>query len=198
MPRRDDLSRRIGSRQIKRTILIACEGLQEKYYFQALRRQQRLSSATIDVIVISGDSEAIVRDAVTRKNMERFDEAFCVLDTEYPADNPRFPHAVALADRERIGLAASNPSFEYWLLLHFEYTTRGFTDNDELLSALKRAYPPYEKNYNCCSELWPRQGDAIESAKKALDAQSRSSPGEQFPHPSTTVHLLVEYLVSQR
>jgi len=197
MPRRD-LSRRTGPRQVTRTILIACEGLQEKYYFQTLRRQQRPPSVAIDVVTISGDSEAIVREAVTRKTTERFDEAWCVLDTEYSADNPRFPYAVALANREDTGLAVSNPAFEFWLLPHFGYTTRGFTDNDELFNALKGTYPPYEKNQDCCDELWPRQEQAKANARRVMTEQARSLPEQEFPHPSTTVHLLVEYLASQR
>ena len=197
MPRRD-LSRRTGSRSVRRTILIVCEGMQESFYFQAVKRQFRLSATSIDVVTINRDSEAIIREAVERRNDRATDEAWCVLDTEYPADNPRFPQAVALADRERIGLAVSNPSFEYWLLLHFVYTTRGFTDNDELFNVLKRAYPPYEKNQDCCGALWPHQEQAKANARRVMTEQARLLPAEQFPHPFTTVHLLVEYLASQQ
>lgn len=197
MPRRN-LSRRSGSRPVRRTILIVCEGMQEFFYFQAVKRQFRLSATSIDVITINRDSEAIIKEAVERKINRAADEAWCVLDTEYPADNPRFPQAVVLAARESVRLAVSNPSFEYWLLLHFVYTTRVFTDNDELFNVLKRTHPLYEKNEDCCSELWPRQEQAKDNARRVMMEQARSLPEEQFPHPSTTVHLLVEYLASQQ
>ncbi len=47
MPRRN-LSRRSGSRPVRRTILIVCEGMQEFFYFQAVKRQFRLSATSID------------------------------------------------------------------------------------------------------------------------------------------------------
>ena len=51
-----------------------------------------------------------------------------------------------------VRLVLSMPCFEYWLLLHFEYTTRAFLGTpgrsacSRVISELKRHLPDYEKN----------------------------------------------------
>lgn len=197
-PRRE-LSRRTGTRPPRRRILIVCEGEQtEMLYFRALKRDFRLTAASIDIVSSRLDPEAIVREAARKREADRFDEAWCVFDVEFAPDNVRFPFAVDLAEREGISLAASNPAFEFWLLLHFVYTTRGFSDNDDLLRALRVNYSQYAKNQSCYEDLKPHQKQAIDHAKQVVVEQKRFALAEPFPQPSTSVHILVEYLSNQR
>ena len=42
-----------------------------------------------------------------------------------------------MADINNINIAFSSISFEYWILLHFEYTSRVFYKSDEIIKLLK-------------------------------------------------------------
>jgi hypothetical protein len=141
MPPRD-LRRRAGRRQPRQSLLIVCLGERTEYhYLRALRRDFNLISAEVTIVPTSRDPRAAVMLAERRQRQEGFDEVWCVFDHEFPPDNALFWPAVELARRSGILLSVSNPAFEVWVLLHFRYTTRVFTDNGELLQTLVEAYP---------------------------------------------------------
>lgn len=199
MPPRRELRRSGGTRLPRRTMLIVCEGEQTEYlYFRALKHDFHLANVQVDIVPSSRDPQSIVREAISRRSTTRFDEVWCVFDHEFAPHNARFAPAVAEARRHGFMLAVSNPAFEFWLLLHYRRTTQAFTDNDELIRVLKRDYPEYGKNRECYGDLRDKQGLAIANAEWVLREQQRVSSDDDFPHPSTQVHLLVQHLADQR
>jgi hypothetical protein len=195
MPRRD-LRRHAGRRQPRQSILIVCLGERpEHHYLRALRRDFNLVSAEVTIVSTSRDPHAVVALAEKRQRQDGFDEVWCIFDHEFPPENATFRSAVQLAMRRGIRLAVSNPAFEVWVLLHFGYTTRVFTDNDELLHTVQTVYPQYTKNRECYDELKGRQPAAIENARRL---RAFHPVDEAFPHPSTDMHLLVERFISQK
>jgi len=58
------------------------------------------------------------RDRQKRRG-EAYEEVWCVLDVEGVEETARLNEALALARREHMQLALSNPSFEVWLIAHF-------------------------------------------------------------------------------
>ena len=91
----------------------------------------------------------------------------------------------------------SNPSFEVWYLLHYEYSTRSYKDADAVIRELKKHYPGYEKTSDMYSLLKNKMGDAIANAEK-LEAYHNV---EEHQHPDasnnpyTDVHKLVKVLL---
>lgn len=80
--------------------------------------------------------EAAVRGGKhTVLGLKTYDEVWCVLDVEHAAHAETLTQAIALAGKHNIRLVLSNPSFEVWLLCHFERVTRWLENGD---AAFKR------------------------------------------------------------
>ncbi|MDY7026254.1 MAG: RloB family protein, partial [Pseudomonadota bacterium] len=97
--------------------------------------------------------------------------------------------------------ATSVPCFEYWLLLHYNFTTKPFEAKgklsiaDTVIKELKQVYPKYKKrSNNVFSDLLPRIEDAKKNAEKVL----KQSLTNNTDNPSTRVHELVDYLQNLR
>ena len=110
--------------------------------------------------------------------------------------------ATEYAEKHGYQIAYSNPSFEYWYLLHFEKRTGYLRDCDSVINILKsRGYlENYEKNVDVFDELLPYQTDAVMRAKERVDQLD----ADHVPvmcrdsNPVTTVYKLVEFLNSQK
>lgn len=80
----------------------------------------------------------------------------------------------------------SKPCFEYWALLHFEDTTKGYRGSNgrsacaQVIKALKRHHPQYEKNDPQLFEKIKEQMPvAIERAKRPREeGESSTDIGE--------------------
>ena len=78
---------------------------------------------------------------------------------------------------KNIVIIVNNPCFEYWLLLHFEATSKFYSSYDELIKQLKKHLPDYEKsrvyytkqNNDIYLRLAPKLPDAIANAKKLTE-----------------------------
>lgn len=141
MPSRD-LRRRPRQQQPRQSILIVCLGEQTEFrYFQALKQDFRLPAVRVAIESTSRDPHSVIALARRLHKQGAFDEVWCVFDHEFPPNNTLFQPAVEAARQNSFKLAVSNPAFEVWLLLHFRYTARSFTDNNELVHQLRNAYP---------------------------------------------------------
>lgn len=191
-------ARRSPVREPRRALLIVCEGAEtEPGYFESFRRELRLSSIAVRPGTGGGIAGTVDR-AVRCVEMERrdgaapFDETWCVFDTEGLGEGSQLSQAIDRARRAGINLAISNPSFEFWYLLHFEDTDRPFADASEVTRYLKRHIPDYHKSLSVFSMVRPTTNVAI---GRALTLQTRlASAGDPHPNPSTTVYLLVQEL----
>ena len=72
------------------------------------------------------------------------DELWAVFDRD---GCTKHPEAFNKAEANEIRIAFSSISFEYWILLHFKYTTRPFSKADEIIRHLKKnGYIDYDKS----------------------------------------------------
>ena len=127
------------------------------------------------------------------------DEIWCVLDhDERDTDIESFRAWLARQPSEETGsseirAAISVPCFEYWLLLHFRFTTRPFrgvpggpSACEQVIRELETHLDGYQKadvaNYDRCRERLPA---AIQNAKRGRQPERL---------PSTSVWKLVERL----
>ena len=91
----------------------------------------------------------------------------------------------------------SNPSFEVWFLLHYEYSTRSYMSVDAVIKELRKHYPGYEKTSDMYPLLKEVIGIAIANAKKLEDyhrAEEHLHPDANC-NPYTDVHKLVKKLI---
>lgn len=182
--------RKENTKQIKKKILIVCEGARtEPNYFKSFRVYKDCH------IVGSGSNTiSVVKEAIRLKNENSYSEAWCVFDRDsFPKD--RVKAALKLAALHSIKCAFSNESFELWYVLHFEYLDTQITRADYCKKLTILLGKKYEKNNtNIYAELLERQDQALKFAKK-LESKILSNgacPANSYPY--TTVYKIVERL----
>lgn len=190
--RKQDLKRKSNTRKIKDKILIVCEGEKtEPNYFNALKRKFRSQTATIDIdensnsAPISVVEYAIKKAKVEQKNEDAYNVVYCIFDKD---THTSLVQALdKLPKNEKYGAKfyaiLSVPCFEFWLLLHFAYTTKNFYAQGEqspcenlIKTMLKSHIADYAKGYNDFSQIITDESldKAIQSAKqicKQLDIE---------------------------
>jgi len=194
-----ELHRKPGRKSPNKTIVVLCEGKKtEPNYFHSIRREYRLPSLNVQILPEKGAPTGLVKEAIREKRRlnDNRDEVWCVFDVEQETNKPIFRKAIAVARAADINLAVSNPSFEYWYLIHFERTDRPFLNAKDVIEQLVRHLPDYEKNAHVYSKLKDRTAMAIQNAGYLRNCADQ--PWNEFPNPSTTVDSLVTNIRNMR
>ncbi len=185
-----------------KTVYIVCEGSKtEPGYFTFMKREKwgRRASKMVKIDK-PGDVGGTDPDSLLNRAMEiqrhggDFSEVWCVFDVEAPGTFPNLRNTLEKARKKEIGIALSNPAFEYWLLLHFAETTSPFPNGAEATAALKKHWPEYSKSIT--ADGFRKIAEGCENAVKRArlvrkNAQPSPHPTDPMPRPSTDVDRLV-------
>lgn len=202
-------------RKIKPVILIVTEGSQtEPKYFEHYRNRQ----TNIDIRVVGSrtsggetDYLSLIRKAVEYQNKNQIsvsegDSVWVVADGDVNYNNPDpitakdslLSKARKMADAKGIQIALSNPCFEFWYLLHFQYTTKFFKDYPAVKNALTTYLPDYEKAGDVYNQLAEHTAIAIQNAKRVEQYHLQNDSRKPFGiavNPFTDIYKLVESLL---
>jgi len=199
------LQRAKESREPYDKVLIVCEGEKtEPYYLIALRDHLKLSQANIKIDPNCDSSPTSVvkyaKELIKESPKDPYDYVFCVIDRDRHAD---FDAAIAQIDGyknkdTKLHAIVSNPCFEFWILLHFDYTTKLFGTSgdspciDLIKNNLKVFIEDYEKGDKAIMPPIIKSGleMAIANAKRANETAKRNSTD----NPTTQMDELVDYL----
>lgn len=208
------LQRPVVNRKPNKRILIVCEGEKtEPRYFKAFINTLNLLAADVEVCGEECNSApiSVVEYAEKRARREgNYDAVFCIFDRDshdsYEAakskvitlnKSTRFP-------AKGISSILSIPCFELWFILHYDshrkpyHKTGKKSSCENLISELKKieGFESYEKTITSAQLelLFLRTDDAIKNSKLSLDASKKD--GEE--NPSTSTHVLVEYLIEAK
>jgi len=167
--------------------LLVCEGGKtEPAYFEALRDELRLSALVVEIVGRECDSApiSVVDTALDLRRTARrdglpYDAIWCVFDLD---QHESFTRAVDKARRAGLELAVSVPCFEYWLLLHFRFTTRPFGSCRAVIAGLNEELaacggPTYSKAADLAELLEPRRAAANRHAERVAAARGRKVLG---------------------
>lgn len=185
--------------------LIVCEGSRtEPDYFRSLIQRLRLPGIRVQVVA-SDDSEPIniVKFALAKKKKGvapglPYSQIWCVVDVEVPPHGTLEEARDKAANVDNLQLIMTNPSFEYWFLLHFEKVVTPFQSNTDLQYKLKQLHPTYKKTRIDFDILFRRTESAITRSKEILREHHDNAEDLSDCNPSTHVHKIVEYLQSVR
>lgn len=209
---KNKLRRPDPEREQKKSILIALEDEKSsRLYFEALKRELR-SNRIVVIAEHAGSAPRSVVDSAKKAKSEReilanndiddrFDEVWVVFDTEGPENtlrNRQARDAIEQARQLKYHTAVSNPCFEYWLILHFEYFVQPIADSADACKRLKKHIQHYHKNRECYSKTRSNLESAITHAKRVR--KERCEPLGSHPcdcHPSTEIDLLVASLLGE-
>ncbi|HCM26949.1 MAG TPA: hypothetical protein DIC34_10465 [Treponema sp.] len=90
---------------------------------------------------------------------------------------------------KEIRFARSDPSFEYWLILHFDFTTAPLPDSGTAEARLRRDWPEYRKSSSPTPEILRRIPNAVANSRRC---RTYHLAGGGDGNPSTEVDLLLE------
>ncbi|MEA1673472.1 RloB family protein [Nitrospirillum sp. BR 11163] len=207
-----ELSRSLPSREPLGRILVVCEGLKtEPNYFNALARQYRARNVIIKGSGgVSGTDPCSVLQFALECNKDDgpYENIFCVFDKEGTLEREKNLEAACakidgISRKKRgtlkVTAVKSIPCFEYWVLLHFEFTTKPFVAAggksccESLISKIKGYMPEYSKGrYDLMPRIVGNVEIAIQRSENALSLLN----GQNSDNPSTYVHLVAKKIIS--
>lgn len=183
--------RKENTRKVNSRILIFCEGGKtEPLYFEELIKECAFPGKLADVRVVKeGKTSGVELVNVAKKERKKeppvtnLDQIWIVIDKDgYTKHRETF----LLAAKANINIAFSSAAFEFWILLHLRFTTKGFVKSEEIISEIERSFP-YTKNDR---SIYTRTRDnlktAIENAQKVrkhhTDINPHKTPYQLTPY----------------
>jgi len=163
------------------------EGECEFWYIQMLKRNERVSNIKLEPIIPQRKklSEQYERVVALSKD---YDKVFWIVDFDVIIKETKEAKKGAKTalqefkeyvedirkNNEKIVVIINNPCFEYWLLLHYETTTKYYASYDDLEKQLKKYLSDYEKtqryytkqNKDVYLRLVSKLSTAISNSKK--------------------------------
>jgi len=189
--RRRSFKRPLGERRYRKMFVIAAEGVKtEPQYFALLNDLH----AVIHVTCLKDKYNSAPPQVLKRmtkylkeQGLLKTDEAWLVVDKDSWTDSQLQELHQWSQEAQNHGFALSNPSFEYWLLLHFE-DGNGISSTRDCSDRLRRYIPDYDKTINARKITKGMIQDAISRA------QYRDTPPcDDWPHNmGSTVYRLVK------
>jgi len=191
--------RRSKSRSCAKKMLVLVEGASERKYFEYFRGRSS-DLKIIPVEVKRSGLEQIIEECRYRIKEYRIegveDKAAAVFDVDCFTEED-IKSSIDKVPEHDVSLYVSNPSFEYWLILHFrdfnKYTTQKDME-DELSLLLGQKYAKSEGISGVITD--EKINEAILRASKIISPDRAGPIICKKILPSTTVHLLVHEILS--
>lgn len=196
-------------------ILIVTEGSKtEPLYLEDIRTAYQLHSANVEVqpgllgtapIQVVRYAQQLFEEGDLHKGIrpKSFDQVCTVFDRD---DHDSYFNALNIAqsldgklrndDKQPVKFKAiaSVPSFELWLLLHYE-DIQASIHRDEVMERLKQHIPGYEKG---AGGAFSTTRDRLEAAMQRAQALAEKFNAYTDPEPFTALHELVTLLTTLR
>lgn len=209
------LERKLDRRASYDRILIVSEGSKtEPNYFSEIRATYRLNTANVEVqpgqhgtapIQVVQYAKDLFEQGDRHKNIQprAFERVYAVFDRD---DHISYFNALRLAeslDRKlksdakqfiRFEAIASVPSFELWLLLHYE-DIQAPLDRDDVMRRLKQYIPTYEKG---ASNVFANTRASLVVAIQRSEALALKFTADSAPEPYTGIAEVVKLLTALR
>lgn len=216
---KDRQLRRKAAKEARRAsyarILIVTEGSKtEPLYLEEIRTAHQLHSANVEVqpcqqgtapIQVVSYAKKLFEEGDLRKGIrpKSFDQIYALFDRD---DHSTYFNALSLAqsldgklrndEKQPVSFKpiASIPSFELWLLLHYE-DIQAPIHRDEVIARLKHHIPGYEKGAGGAFAITRGR---LETAKQRAHALAAKFNAYTDPEPFTALHELVMLLITLR
>ena len=179
--------------------LVLCEGETEEFYVSVVSKSVR-DKIVIDVSaqcptcplgMLKKAKEIVSQD-------EDYDRVFLIFDCDVVTPE-KMSKVITMAKESEFTLIKSDPSFEYWLLVHFNYTRKPFTrlqdksPSDQVISELKKinGMQGYAKAKSLNMSLLVNNiAEAVTNSKRSISDSQKDGAS----NPSTNMYVLIDYL----
>ena len=191
----------VKERRVRTRILVLTEGETEEEYIS------KLAESIKDKITVDTSSNCptcplgIARKAIELKKYDKdYDAIFLVFDLDVVSAE-KLNEVEQIANSNSLTLIKTDPCFEYWLLLHFHFTTQPYerlpdkSPCHQVVSDLKKieGMESYDKVASMNTPLLiSKTLTAITHSKRSLEQSKEIGKS----NPSTNMHELVQYITS--
>jgi len=159
---------RTKGRIVKKRVFIVCEGSKtEPNYFNHFLEDFNFRGRPVEITVVDTEKNTAVELVEVASKMPEFldDELWAVFDKD---GYTKHETAFALAKEKNVNIAFSSISFEYWILLHFQFVVMEFKKSREIIDYMRKMkFLSFKKNdtkaYNKIKQFTDR---AISNSKK--------------------------------
>lgn len=204
MGRLENFKQRGRNRKNKREnpfIVIACEGKTnktERKYFENFSSRNCIvrfsNGSSTDPIGIVEDLINFIDNEIGRVENDKY---YAVFDTDLNKNiQSQIEEAKELARNNGVEIITSTPTFEFWYILHYGYTTKNYVSSDDVQNDIKTQIENYSKNMNVYPILRDKTEDAINNAKKVekYHLELGQALDNENCNPYTSVYKIVEEL----
>lgn len=193
------------SRELNLKILILCEGKTEKNYLLEIKNQlprEKQRGIQIDVEEFKrNDPLNLVNESIRRKQRAKLEGApYDIIWVVFDHDNlPNRDKAFIKANSNSIEVAYSSINIEFWYVIHFQYSTKQFSNGDECKRYLTKNFIPDYKPGK--TRMLPYLEKNLEKAYKNAvslrlykQAEIESGVKEWEANPYLTIDKLIEFM----
>ena len=204
--------RKTSSRKERPLVLVVPEGTEtEKLYFQHFNSPDKNVRVEVAENTSAGaktDYDSLLKKAIRYSNKLKLskrkgDSVWIVADGDVDYNTPGAAEikenallkARIEAEKNGVSLIISNPCFEFWYYLHFEYSTGFIKDYFSMKNKLQPYLQDYQKNKDIFEQLREKTDLAIERAthlENFHEENGESVPFKLSVNPFTEVYKLVE------
>ena len=201
-------SRQPAREELGRSFLIVSEGENtEPEYFEYARAKLKLGAVQVEVTrsELGTAADQVVEYALQLKRQREedaskdrlgfgevvYDEVWAVFDMDTAVRADKWGRARDLAHSNGVQIAHSHPCFEYWILLHWGFTTTPFESYDQTRAELRgiAELRNYGKNQGymrktAAPHLWAKANEGVRHAERSRRAHA--SAGSTFRDPPYT------------
>lgn len=212
----DHSTRKKESKSPKKIYLIACEGeCTEPNYIKGLVKHQKEKGKIAFGTEIKfshhshSDPYGVLQDLLNTTNLDSFDELWIVIDRDEVElkdkgfgghSKENFNKALEESQNKNVSVACSNPCFELWILLHFEYRDTACTREEIQKKALEKVNTILGKDkqikkvdeLKSIEKLYDLLKDKVDVAIKNANKLKENESKKQ--NPSTGMFKLLESL----
>ncbi len=147
-------------------IRLVCEGEKtEPNYFNGLLRsvgirqpEAAFKAKDNSPLGVAREAKAVYKDALKSKIPKSKIWVWAVFDRD---GHPGVPEAVSMLRDSPVGFAFSNICFEYWILLHYERSTRPFANCEEVIDFIRKNHDP---DYGKANDHFERLNSQVPAA----------------------------------
>lgn len=174
-------------------ITVIGEGLTERWYFTHLRNIEGFKYDCKPRFFSEQSYDEMGK--LVETVLKRGGIAVCVCDVDITRTNEKAKSSFKklkdmFKDNDNVLICDSMPSIEFWFLLHFIDTSKYYNDSSDVISALRKWIPMFEKNGHFLEKQ-----DWVESliANDGLDAAClRAQRHEDNAESYSNVHKAIE------
>ena len=199
MERLKQRGRNQKQRERKSFIVIKCEGDNEteQIYFNNFKSRECIikypDGNSTDPVGMANELVSFMNSEDI--NSENGDKIYLLIDTDVNANKQKqIDEAKKICDECGIELITSTPSFEFWYMLHFGYTTGPYTSSKDIKRKMKKKILGYTESTNVYPIIKDNTDEAMNYAEKVekLHKQNGRKIDSEDANPHTSAYRVLK------